>query len=119
MPNRKFNPTSPGSRFQTLQTFDDITTDEPHKPLVEPMDATGGRNNVGHLTSWWRGGSHNRMYRIIDFKGDKRDIQPKGTTVEDDPNRVARLALRAYADREKGYILQPVEEKVRHTNVAV
>ncbi|MBW8862540.1 MAG: 50S ribosomal protein L2, partial [Acidobacteria bacterium] len=67
MPIRKYNPTSPGSRFQTVQTFDEITTDEPHKPLVEPMHSTGGRNNQGHLTSWWRGGGHKRMYRIIDF----------------------------------------------------
>src|SRR6184192_3188799 len=84
MPIRKFNPTSPGSRFQTVQTFDDITTDEPYKPLVEPMHTTGGRNNQGHLTSWWRGGGHKRMYRIIDFKRDKRYIlQPIGLKVGD------------------------------------
>src|SRR5213075_3321389 len=108
MPIRKFNPTSPGSRFQTVQTFDDITTDEPYKPLVEPMHRTGGRNNQGHLTSWWRGGGHKRMYRIIDFKRDKRDIPAKVSTIEYDPNRSARIALLAYADGEKRYILQPV-----------
>src|SRR5213075_3063129 len=108
MPIRKFNPTSPGSRFQTVQTFDDITTDEPYKPLVEPLHTTGGRNNQGHLTSWWRGGGHKRMYRIIDFKRDKRDIPAKVSTIEYDPNRSARIALLAYADGEKRYILQPV-----------
>ena len=107
MPFRKLNPTSPGTRFQTVQTFDDITTQEPHKPLVEPMHSTGGRNNAGHLTSWWRGGGHKRMYRIIDFKRDKRDIPAKVSTIEYDPNRSARIALLTYADGEKRYILQP------------
>ncbi len=118
MPIRKFNPTSPGSRFQTVQTFDDITTDQPHKPLVEPMHATGGRNNRGQLTSWWRGGGHKRMYRVIDFKRDKRDIPAKVSTIEYDPNRSARIALLTYADGEKRYILQPVGLKVGDTIVA-
>src|SRR5258708_39043659 len=90
---RKFNPTSPGTRFKTVQTFDEITTQEPHKPLVEALKSTGGRNNKGHLTSWWRGGGHKRMYRIIDFKRDKRDIPAKVSTIEYDPNRSARIAL--------------------------
>jgi large subunit ribosomal protein L2 len=118
MPFRKLNPTSPGTRFQTVQTFDDITTQEPHKPLVEPMHATGGRNNQGHLTSWWRGGGHKRMYRIIDFKRDKRDIPAKVSTIEYDPNRSARIALLTYADGEKRYILHPVGLKVGDTIVA-
>src|SRR6059058_4243037 len=118
MPIRKFNPTSPGQRFQTVQVFDEITTSEPHKPLVEPMHSTGGRNNQGHLTSWWRGAGHKRMYRIIDFKRDKRDIPAKVSTVEYDPNRSARIALLTYADGEKRYILQPIGLKVGDTIVA-
>src|ERR671929_245082 len=118
MPIRKYNPTSPGSRFQTVQTFDDITTDEPYKPLVEPMHTTGGRNNQGHLTSWWRGGGHKQMYRIIDFKRDKRDIPAKVSTIEYDPNRSSRIALVTYADGEKRYILQPVGVKVGDTVVS-
>src|SRR3989475_8030694 len=118
MPFRKLNPTSPGTRFQTVQTFDDITTQEPYKPLVEPMHGNGGRNNQGHLTSWWRGGGHKRMYRIIDFKRDKRDIPAKVSTIEYDPNRSARIALITYADGEKRYILQPVGLKVGDTIVS-
>jgi large subunit ribosomal protein L2 len=118
MPFRKLNPTSPGTRFQTVQTFDDITTQEPYKPLVEPMHSNGGRNNQGHLTSWWRGGGHKRMYRIIDFKRDKRDIPAKVSTIEYDPNRSARIALLTYGDGEKRYILQPVGLKVGDTIVA-
>src|SRR4030095_9642822 len=100
MPIRKYNPTSPGQRFQTVQTFDDITTSEPHKPLVEPMQRTGGRNNQGTL-QWWRGAGHKRRYGIIDFKRDKRDIPAKVSTIEYDPNRSARIALLTYADGEK------------------
>src|SRR5471030_101454 len=112
MPFRKLKPTSPGTRFQTVPTFEEITTQEPHKPLVEPIHSTGGRNNQGHLTSWWRGGGHKRMYRIIDFKRNKYDVPAKVTTIEYDPNRSSRIALLAYADGEKRYIIQPEGLKV-------
>ena len=112
MPIKAYKPTSPGRRFQTVQTFDDITTSEPHKPLVETLHRSGGRNNHGELTSWWRGGGHKRLYRIIDFKRDKKDIPGKVSTIEYDPNRSARIALVTYADGEKRYILQPNGLKV-------
>ena len=115
---RTFNPTSAGRRFQTVQVMDEITTSKPYKPLVEPLHQSGGRNNQGELTSWWRGGGHKRMYRIIDFKRDKRDIPAKVLTIEYDPNRSARIALVGYADGEKRYILQPTGLKVGDTIVA-
>ncbi len=115
---RTYKPTSPGRRFQTVQTFDDITTNEPHKPLVETLHRSGGRNNHGELTSWFRGGGHKRLYRIIDFKRDKKDIPGKVSTIEYDPNRSARIALVTYADGEKRYILQPLGLKVGDAVVA-
>src|SRR5687767_4526264 len=115
---RKYKPTSPGRRFQTVQTFEEITTNEPHKPLVEPLHRSGGRNNHGELTSWWRGGGHKRLYRIIDFKRDKKDIPGKVATIEYDPNRSARIALITYADGEKRYILQPLGLKVGDAVIA-
>ena len=118
MPIRRFNPTSPGRRFQTVQVFDELTTSEPYKPLVEPLHRSGGRNNRGQLTSWWRGGGHKRMYRVIDFKRDKRDIPAKVATIEYDPNRSARIALVTYSDGEKRYILQPTGLKVGDMIVA-
>jgi large subunit ribosomal protein L2 len=118
MPIRKYKPTSAGRRFQSVQTFDDITTSEPYKPLVETLERSGGRNNQGHLTSWWRGGGHKRNYRIIDFKRDKTNIPGKVSTVEYDPNRTARIALVTYADGEKRYILHPIGLKVGDTIVA-
>jgi large subunit ribosomal protein L2 len=112
MPIRNYKPTSAGRRFQSVQTFDDITTDRPYKPLIESLDRSGGRNNRGELTSWWRGGGHKRNYRIIDFKRDKFNIPGKVSTVEYDPNRSARIALVTYADGEKRYILHPIGLKV-------
>jgi large subunit ribosomal protein L2 len=109
---RNYKPTSAGRRFQSVQTFDEITTDQPHKPLIETLAQSGGRNNRGQLTSWWRGGGHKRNYRIIDFKRDKLNIPGKVSTIEYDPNRTARIALVTYADGEKRYILQPVGLKV-------
>jgi large subunit ribosomal protein L2 len=112
MPIRTYKPTSPGRRFQTVQTFEDLTTDRPHKPLTETLTRSGGRNNRGELTSWWRGGGHKRNYRVIDFKRDKLDIPGRVSSVEYDPNRSARIALVTYADGEKRYILHPVGLKV-------
>jgi large subunit ribosomal protein L2 len=112
MPIRKYKPTSAGARFRTVQTFDEVTTNEPHKPLTENLHRSGGRNNHGELTSWWRGGGHRRLYRTIDFRRDKKDIPGRISTIEYDPNRSARIALVTYADGEKRYILQPLGVKV-------
>ena len=118
MPIRTYKPTSPGRRFQTVQVFDDITATRPHKPLTEPLKRTGGRDNHGELTSWWRGGGHKRNYRVIDFKRDKRNIPATVSTIEYDPNRSARIALLTYADGEKRYILHPIGLAVGATIVA-
>ena len=108
----------PAARFQTVQVFDEITETRPHKPLTEPLKKSGGRNNRGEVTSWWRGGGHKRVYRVIDFKRDKKDIPGTVSTIEYDPNRSARIALVTYADGEKRYILQPLGLKVGDTIVA-
>ena len=115
---RKYKPTSAGRRFQTVQPFDEITSVDPYKPLTEPLHRSGGRNNTGQQTSWWRGGGHKRRYRIIDFKRSKRDVPATVSTIEYDPNRSARIALVTYADGEKRYILQPKGVKVGDTIVA-
>src|SRR5688500_11807405 len=118
MPIKKYKPTSPARRYHTVQVNDDITQTTPYRPLTEPIRKSGGRNNHGELTSWWRGGGHKRNYRIIDFKRDKRDIPAKVSTIEYDPNRSSRIALLTYADGEKRYILQPLGVKVGDTLVA-
>ena len=100
-------PTNSASRFQTHLTNEDLTTDRPHKGLTEGKSSSGGRDNRGHLTSWWRGGGHKRRYRVIDFKRDKHGVPAKVATVEYDPNRSARIALLHYADGDKRYILCP------------
>ncbi|MGH9172963.1 MAG: 50S ribosomal protein L2, partial [Vicinamibacterales bacterium] len=118
MPIRKYKPTSPGRRGMSVQTYDEITATEPYKPLTETIKKTGGRNNTGEVTMWWRGGGHKRLYRIIDFKRDKKDIPGTVSTIEYDPNRSARIALVTYADGEKRYILQPAGIKVGDTIIA-
>jgi large subunit ribosomal protein L2 len=105
---RKVNPTSPGHRFQTYSTFDEITRSEPEKSLIEPLRKSGGRNNTGRVTAWHRGGGHKRRYRLIDFKRDKENIPAKVASIEYDPNRSSHIALLHYADGEKRYILAPV-----------
>jgi len=107
MPLRSYKPTSAGRRFQTRPTFEEITTSEPHKPLLEPKKRISGRNNQGRMTVRHRGGGAKRFYRRIDFKRDKFDVPARLASIEYDPNRSARIGLLHYADGEKRYMLVP------------
>jgi large subunit ribosomal protein L2 len=107
MPVKKYKPTSPGRRFQTHLSFDEITTTEPEKSLTEGKSRTGGRNNRGRTTSRFIGGGHKRRYRVIDFRRDKHGVPGVVATIEYDPNRSAHIALIHYRDGEKRYILAP------------
>ncbi len=109
---KTYNPTSHGIRFRTGLGFEEITKTKPEKGLVEPLKRSGGRNNTGRVTSHHRGGGHKRLFRLIDFKRDKRGIPARVQAIEYDPNRSARLALLCYADGERRYILAPDQLKV-------
>lgn len=109
---KTFKPITPGQRFKTVSDFAQITKSEPEKSLLAPLKKSGGRNNLGRVTSWHRGGGHKRRYRIIDFKRNKYDIPAIVDSIEYDPNRTARIALLKYADGEKRYILAPDGLKV-------
>lgn len=115
---KHYRPTSPGRRFMTVSTFEEITKLEPEKSLLEPLKKTGGRNVYGRITCRHIGGGHKRMYRIIDFERDKLDIPAKVHSIEYDPNRSARIALLHYADGEKRYILAPQGLKVGDTVIS-
>jgi large subunit ribosomal protein L2 len=118
MPLRSYKPTSPGRRFVTRPTFEEITTSTPHKPLVESMKRGSGRNQQGRLTVRHRGGAAKRNYRRIDFRRDKWDVPARLASIEYDPNRSARIGLLFYADGEKRYILVPQGLKVGDVVVA-
>jgi large subunit ribosomal protein L2 len=107
MGTRSFRPYTPSTRQVTISDFSEITKSEPEKSLTEHIHRRKGRNNQGRITSRRRGGGHKRLYRIIDFKRDKRSIPGKVVAVEYDPNRNARIALVEYQDGEKRYILHP------------
>jgi large subunit ribosomal protein L2 len=109
---KKFKPTSPGRRFMTISTFDEITTGKPEKSLTVGLKKRGGRNNQGRLTVRHQGGGGKRKYRIIDFRSQKEGIPAKVSSIEYDPNRSARIALLKYYDGEKRYILCPTNLKV-------
>lgn len=108
MPVKSYKPTSPGLRQKTTPDFAEITRRAPEKSLTKGKLKTGGRNNKGHLTSWWRGGGHKKRYRDIDFMREKHQIPARVASIEYDPNRTARIALLHYADGEKRYIVAPV-----------
>jgi large subunit ribosomal protein L2 len=115
---KQFNPTSPGRRFMTALTFEEITKDRPEKSLTEPRKRTGGRTNRGRTSVWFRGGGHKRRHRIVDFRRDKKEVPAKVAAIEYDPNRSARLALLHYHDGDKRYILCPDGLRVGQTVVA-
>jgi len=109
---RKFKPTSPGRRFMTVSTFEEITKTEPEKSLTDPITKKAGRNAYGRITTRHRGGGHKRRYRVIDFKRLKDGVPAKVEAIEYDPNRSARIALLHYLDGAKAYILAPARLRV-------
>lgn len=118
---RKLKPVTPSTRYYSISSFEEITKSTPEKSLLAPLKKSGGRNNLGRITTRFRGGGHKRRYRIIDFK---RNAQGEATViaVEYDPNRTARIALIQYADGIKNYIVAPhgikVGEKIESSNEA-
>ena len=105
---KKYNPTTPGKRGMTVLDYAEITKTTPEKSLTKGKRSTGGRNNNGRMTTRFRGGGAKRRLRDIDFKRNKDDIPAIVKSIEYDPNRSANIALVAYADGEKRYILAPV-----------
>jgi large subunit ribosomal protein L2 len=108
VPIKKYKPTSPGRRFMSVSTFEEVTRKAPEKSLVQHLKKFSGRNAQGRITVRHRGGGHKKAYRLIDFKRNKIGIPGKVASIEYDPNRSARIALINYVDGEKRYILAPV-----------
>jgi large subunit ribosomal protein L2 len=111
----KLKPNTPGTRFKSVSSFEEITKSKPEKSLTVSLKKSGGRNNLGRVTARHIGGGHKRKYRIIDFKRDKFGIPAKVFSIEYDPNRTCRIALLHYVDGDKRYILAPEGLKVGAT----
>jgi large subunit ribosomal protein L2 len=109
---KKYKPTSPGRRFMSVSSFEEVTKTRPEKSLTEPLTKKGGRNNTGRITTRHQGGGHKRRYRVIDFKRRKDGVPAKVAAIEYDPNRSARIALLHYVDGAKAYILAPARIQV-------
>jgi large subunit ribosomal protein L2 len=109
---KKLKPTTPGTRFKSDYTFEEITKSVPEKSLTKALRKSGGRNNHGRITARHIGGGHKRRYRKIDFKRDKHGVPAKVFSIEYDPNRSSRIALLHYVDGEKRYIIAPNGLKV-------
>jgi large subunit ribosomal protein L2 len=112
---KSFRPLTASLRFTTLNRPEGISKERPERSLVESKSKTGGRNTYGRITSRRRGGGHKKLYRIIDFKRSKLDMAAKVQSIEYDPNRTALLALLAYADGTKAYVLAPAGLKAGDT----
>jgi len=112
MPLRSYKATSPGLRQMTRSTFEEITTREAYKPLLESQTRPSGRNNAGRLTVRHHGSGEKQSYRRIDFRRDKFNVPARLATIEYDPNRSARIGLLHYRDGEKRYMLLPNGLKV-------
>jgi large subunit ribosomal protein L2 len=115
---KTYSATSPGRRFQTSLEFSELSKKRPEKGLVYFLHKSGGRNNVGLITTDHRGGGVRRRYRDIDFRRDKIGISGKVLAFEYDPNRSCRIALINYTDGDKRYIIAPLGLKVGDTVLA-
>jgi len=109
---KTYRPTTSSLRHRTGLTYEELTTSQPYKPLVQPLKKSGGRNSQGRISIRFRGGGHKRSYRIIDFKRDKIDIPGEVETIEYDPNRSAFISLIKYKDGERRYIVTPYKLEV-------
>lgn len=105
---KRYKPTSPARRFMTVSAYTELTGDKPERSLMHDKRKSGGRNNQGKITVRHIGGGNKIKYRIIDFKRNKDGIPATVKSIQYDPNRSANIALLAYADGEKRYILAPV-----------
>lgn len=115
---KKYKPTTPGRRHRSDLDFSDLTKKKPEKSLTKKISYKAGRNSTGKITVRHRGGRHKRLYRVIDFKRDKKDISAKVVAIEYDPNRTAHIALLHYLDGEKRYILAPQKLKLGQAVIA-
>src|ERR1043166_2370004 len=105
---RKFKPVTPGTRFKSVNTFEELTKGyDVEKSLITTIKKSGGRNNSGEMTMRYIGGGHKRQYRMVDFKRNKHGVEATVNSIQYDPNRSARIALLEYTDGEKRYILAP------------
>lgn len=105
----KCKPTSPGRRFVVKVVNPDLHKGEPYAPLLASKAKSGGRNNLGRITTRHMGGGHKQKYRVIDFLRNKDGIPAKVERLEYDPNRTANIALMLYADGERRYIIAPAK----------
>jgi large subunit ribosomal protein L2 len=112
---RSYRPMTPSRRAMTGYDFQEITKKTPEKSLTEPLRKKAARNNTGMITIRHKGGGHKRRYRVVDFKRTKQDVPATVLAVEYDPNRTCRIALIAYVDGSKGYIIAPVGLSVGDT----
>lgn len=115
---KTYRPTTSSLRHRVGLDYEDLTTDRPYKPLLEPLKKSGGRDGRGRISVRHRGGGHKRQYRVIDFKRDKLDVPGKIETIEYDPNRSAFISLVTYRDGAKKYILTPQKITIGQTIVS-
>lgn len=115
---KRFKPITPGTRFKTVSSFEEITKTKPEKALLVAIRHKAGRNNYGRITVRQHGGGNKTKYRIIDFKRNKDEVPAKVAAIEYDPNRTAYIALLHYVDGEKRYILAPLGLNVGDTVVS-
>lgn len=110
---KKFKPTTPGRRWMTVSSFDEVTTSSPHKALTVKLQKHSGRNSAWRLTVRHKGGWHAQRYRLVDFFGvDKKGIEARVETIEYDPYRSAYIALVCYKDGERRYVIAHKDMKV-------
>lgn len=107
-----YKPYTPTTRNKSGLDFSTLSKQKSEKSLTVSNHRSKGRNNKGRITIRHRGGGHKRLYRLIDFKRNKREIEGTVNSIEYDPNRNANIALIHYSDGEKRYILHPENLKI-------
>lgn len=104
---KTFRPITPSNRYKQWNDLSGLSKKDPEKSLLRVRKKSGGRNNLGRITTRHIGGGHKQKYRLVDFKRKKHDAPAQVIAIEYDPNRTARIALIEYKDGVKSYIIAP------------
>ena len=109
---KTFKSYTKSTRGTVLVDREKLWKGKPLKSLTVGSHSTGGRNNLGRITSRHKGAGHKQKYRQIDFYRKKDDMKAKIERIEYDPNRSAHVALIKYEDGTMNYILAPNKIKI-------
>ena len=103
---KKIKPVTSSQRQLKLLNKSHLFKQGPFKPKTQGGKTLAGKNNLGRITSFHKGGGHKQVYRTIDFY--RTNLNGIVTSIEYDPNRTAYIAAIFNTENKSySYIIAP------------